>query len=339
MIGGPRKALKSYVGDFIDLGIATGLPIFGRFRVDEPGPVCAYIGEGGRVPYTRRLERVAAAMGVGSLADVPLHLTFDVAPIGSARFDESLRRDLGEIEPLLVHVDPLYAYHPALVNASNLFEEGAMLAALSGHCVSSGASCLVTSHFNKTGTGTGLDRITQAGGQEWSDSWLLLSHRGEPDVANGAFRLTLEVGSRQWGGSTWELDVHLGRFDEDLGEYDGAITWDLRRAGSVTSRQQGRLAEIVSAQPWALTREALAKALGGNLTAARLAIDEALRRGEIAKIEAQSTRKNGRPYRVTVYGPPSNVRPSGTDMDGHCEEQSFPLVGAPAIYVQEPDDD
>ncbi len=63
---------------FVNLAMASGEKLFGHFEVDESGPVIAYVGEGGRVPYTRRLERVAAAMGV-KLADIPLFPRFDIA--------------------------------------------------------------------------------------------------------------------------------------------------------------------------------------------------------------------------------------------------------------------
>ena len=341
MIGGAKKSLKSHVGDFVDVGIATGLPIFGHFEVDEVGPVVVYVGEGGRVPCTRRLERVAAAMGVRRLAEVPLEPTFDMAPIGSCRFEESLRRDLDEVGPVHFHLDPWYAYHPAAqaVNASNLYEEGALLARLSAKCVSAGASCLVTNHFNKTGSGAGLDRITQAGGGEWSDSWLLLSHRKDPDVGRGLFYLTLDIGSRQWGGATWDLDMDLGRFDPELGEYDGAITWDLHRAGSTAPAPRGRLLEIVSAQPWSLSREPLAKALGGSLAKARQAVDQATVLGEIASRQVSASRRNGRPYQVTVYGPPTFVQGERTNIDEGSAPTPLRLVTGLGTFVQGADDD
>jgi AAA domain len=96
-IGGEKKSLKSYVATFVNLAMASGEKLFGHFEVDESGPVIAYVGEGGRVPYTRRLER------------------------------------------------------------------GELLASLSTPIVQAGASLLVVDHFNKTGAGRGLDRITQAG--------------------------------------------------------------------------------------------------------------------------------------------------------------------------------
>ncbi len=57
----------------------------------------------------------------------------------------------------------MYAYQGGAVNASNLYERGELLASLSTPIVQAGASLLVVDHFNKTGAGRGLDRITQAG--------------------------------------------------------------------------------------------------------------------------------------------------------------------------------
>jgi hypothetical protein len=321
MMGGAKKTLKTYVGTMIDIGIATGIPILGRFKVERPGPVVAYIGEGGRVPYTRRLERIAAAMGV-TRAEAPLYPSFDTAGIGTVTFNDSLRRDLVELEPVLVHIDPLYAYHPASVNASNLFEEGAMLADLSSMCLANDASCIVTTHFNKTGSGTGLDRITQAGGQEWSDTWFLLAHRKDPDVDRGLFWLTLEIGSRQWGGSTWNLDLDVGRF----GEYDGSITWDLHRAGAGPASVRDRVVSLVLANPEMFTREEIGKKIGGRATVCREAIDEATKRGQIRPSISDRVRTNGRSMRVTVYGPATAVASGGTDAYEGSEPPRLSLV-------------
>jgi hypothetical protein len=337
---GEKKTLKSVIGDFIDIGLASGEAILGRFQVDQPGTVRVYIGEGGREPYTRRLERAAAAMGV-ALRDIPLLPSFEVAPIGSDRFEATMRRDLDELAPMAVRMDPLYPFHPlAGVNASNLLEEGTMLARLSVPCMAAGASFLLTSHFNKTGVTTGLERITQAGGQEWSDSWLLVSHRRDPDVDDGKFYLALEVGSRQWGGSTWDLDMDVGRFDEDRREYDGAISYDLRRSKGEAARSRSAVADIVARQPWSLGREELAKALGVKMTDGRRAVDESFRRGEIATREVEGRRSDGRRYTATVYGP-SHV-PDGTKLDEPWPDgwdlTTLTRTNGPSWHVPTPDE-
>lgn len=303
MLAGERKTLKSYLATFVNVAVASGVPVFGHFAVDEPAPVVAYVGEGGRVPYTRRLERVAAAMGV-DLRHLPLFSSFDVAPTSSEIFRETLARDLAERQPGLVTLDPLYAFHGAATNAANLFEEGALLSALSAPCVDAGASLLVLSHFNKTGNGRGLDRITQAGGQEWSDSWILMSHREAPDVAAGRFRLLLEVGSRQWGGSEWDLDLNVGSFDVDLGEFDGDITWDLRRHSEAEDRAndlETNVLRLVETQPCQLTKEELAKAAGGNMKKARDLVTSLQAKGRIMPKTASRVRADGKSMPVSVY--------------------------------------
>lgn len=283
MLAGERKTLKSYLATFVNLAVAAGVPVFDHFTVDQAVPVVTYVGEGGRVPYTRRIERVAAAMGV-DLRHLPLRLSFDIAPITSEIFRETLQRDLREMEPGLVTLDPLYAFHGPATNAANLFEEGALLSGLSAPCVDAGASLLVLSHFNKTGTGRGLDRITQAGGQEWSDSWVLLSHREAPDVAAGRFRLLLEIGSRQWGGTEWDLDLNVGRFDVDLGEFDGDITWELRRheGGGDGSERKEAILRRLTAAPWALTKEQACQGISGSGTEVRSCFDLLDEGGQIA---------------------------------------------------------
>ena len=54
-------------------------------------------------------------------------------------------------------------------------------------------------------------------------------HRDPFEVDDGSFRLDMQVGSRQWGGADWWLDVELGRFDADLMEHDGDIRFTVRR--------------------------------------------------------------------------------------------------------------
>jgi hypothetical protein len=270
-IAGEMKTLKSYVAGFVSVGIASGLPIFDRFVPPAPRPVLAYIGEGGRRLWTRRTRRICEAMGT-SPNEIDVHPSFDVAPISSALFQESLRRDLDELKPGLVLLDPLYTYHGAETRASDLHQEGALLNQLSAPCMESGASLAVVNHFNQTGSGSGLKRITMAGSGEWADSWLLLGHREDPDVDNGLFRLTLEIGSRQWGGTTWNLDLDIGRFDEDTGTHDGSITWDLSRGtpkakadpSATADRAQKRILDALADDPWSLTKTAVKGIVGGN---------------------------------------------------------------------------
>ena len=112
-IAGEMKTLKSYITGLISVGLASGTPIFGKFAPPGPRPVVAYVGEGGRSLWTRRIRRICSAMGVNP-ADLDLHPSYDVAPISSVRFQESLQKDLAEIEPGLVTLDPVSYTHLTL---------------------------------------------------------------------------------------------------------------------------------------------------------------------------------------------------------------------------------
>jgi RecA-family ATPase len=219
-LAGEAKTLKSHLALAMTLAITSGAPLFGCFEVPQPAPVLYYCGEGGQRPFRRRLQRMAAAVGV-DLRVLPLRATFDVADISSPRFRSSLDRDLREHRPALTVIDPYYAFHGAGRASSNLHDEGALLTALSGQCAEYDCGLLIVNHFNKSGVGTGLSRITQAGGSEWSDSWVLVSHLHDPWVEEGEFELRLEIGSRQWGGRTLEMDARLGAFNHDTGAHDG----------------------------------------------------------------------------------------------------------------------
>lgn len=295
-VGGERKTLKSYVLTVLALAQCSGMPAFGRFGVDEPRPVLMYVGEGGRLPFTRRLERIASAMSV-DLRSVPLYQVFDVDAVLSSCFQQSLARDLADLQPGLVAIDPLYAYHGASVDARNLHEEGALLTALSQPCLGAGASLLVANHFNKTGSGTGLNRITMSGSAEWSDTWLLLDHRTEPDVARGRFRLRLEIGSRQWGGSRWDLDLDLGAFDVDLGEFTGDISWHICRAEVPVGAEADHAAAILDLlrdEPYQHTKTEIVRHVGGKTTTTNGVFDVLVQNHQIRALELRREEKGRR---------------------------------------------
>lgn len=312
MVAGEKKSLKSYTSLFMSIAKASGQPLFGRFAVPEAGPVLYYVGEGGQAPFADRLERQARAMGVNA-SELPIYTTFDTAPVLSDRFRLSLERDLADLQPSLVVIDPYYAYHGATVSAQNLHEEGALLNALSEPCVEAGATLKVVNHFNKSGTGRGLDRLTMAGGQEWVDSWWLLSHREAPRVSTGEFKLLLDIGSRRWGGGEWELDLTLGSFDVDLGQHVGEITWEIRRASENDDREdtRSRILAVVAEEPFSLTKEELAERVGGRRIETRRLID--LLADSILELKrVPRLRSDGHSYKAWTYALASQAGRDGT---------------------------
>ena len=88
-----------------------------------------------------------------------------------------MKRHLDELQPKLVILDPLYAYHPSDVEVQNVYARGPMLANLR-ELIGDEAALIVGDHFNKTaGSRFDLDNIAQAGMAQWADSWILQKHR------------------------------------------------------------------------------------------------------------------------------------------------------------------
>lgn len=292
-MGGAKKTLKSYNLLSMAVAVASGSPLFGEFDVVSPGPVVFYAGEGGQAPFQRRLQAIARAYDV-DLRDLPLHAVFEVGALDSPAFTDALKRNMDDLQPELVIVDPLYAFHPSGIEAQNLYERGRMLAGVSS-LVANDTALIIADHFRKTGSqgALDLDSIAQSGMSQWADSWILQNHREPVDLANGSYRLEVEFGSRQWGGSRWDLDWQLPAFGQlEAGEQDAGVSWSIRRStesGRTASSQRGsRVLDVLRRSPdYTFTRSQLVKLVGGNKRKTEAEIDALLASGVVIADDRQ----------------------------------------------------
>ncbi|MBF6131606.1 AAA family ATPase [Nocardia otitidiscaviarum] len=292
-MGGEKKTLKSYNLLAISVAVASGEPLFGEFEVMAPGPVLYYVGEGGQRPFMRRLQAVARAYKV-DLADLPISAVFQVGSLAGSEFVDALRRNLDQVQPALIILDPLYAFHPPGVEAQNLYARGRMLAELSGQ-VADESALIVADHFKKNGaSGAGsldLDSIAQSGMGQWADSWILQRHRETPDLDQGAYRLAAEFGSRQWGGARYEIDWTLPPQGQlESGEDEAArLQWAVRPADSSSEKTKAdgglktrtRVEQVLTDHPFEFTANQLAGEIGGNRERALEAIEKLLGAGVV----------------------------------------------------------
>lgn len=254
VLGGRKKSLKSYMCDAMMLAVACGKPLFDKFAVpDGPRPVFLYVGEGGEEPRRRRLQRMSRDLFGCGLEDTLLHLSEYAAPLDSDDFKRSVGRVLRQVDPALVVLDALYAFHPPGIAAGNLYERGPMLHGLSA-TIGHDRALVVVDHFNKTSVGVDLDSVAQAGMAQWADSWVLLDHYKPPTVRVGEFWLRAVVGSRQWGGQDFALDWNVGAFDPSTSEFATPITVAAYERDFETERSE-RAQDKVQAKVWALVRE------------------------------------------------------------------------------------
>ena len=238
--GGPKKSLKTHCASLAAIAVAAGVPAMGHWPVRHARPVIYYGGEGGRDLHARRFQRIAREVYGLDLEDLPLYLVTGVGPFDTKEFRQELEEHCEEIEPGLVVLDSLYNYHPAGIEVGNLYDRGRVLSDLSHPLAEAGVALWILDHFNKNGAGLDLDRLAQAGMAAWADSWVLLDHRSTPDVAEGRFALRAEVGSRQWGGAGWDIDLDIGRFDLEQGTHASPIKVSVERSGSGASAPSGR---------------------------------------------------------------------------------------------------
>jgi hypothetical protein len=165
--------------------------------------------------------------------------------MSSQEFSDVISRELDTFQPDIVRLDPFYNYAPKGIETSNLVNVGAGLDALRN--LVGETTLVLVNHYNQTGQGMSLTRITGAGHAEWADSWWLLDHRAQGDVTNGKFSLKLEIGSRQWGGGSFHIDLNIGRFDELMNEHVGAVSWTVRSAIDAPAEEQEDM-KLVDAQ-------------------------------------------------------------------------------------------
>ena len=114
-LAGAEKTLKSYIGMILDVGLAAGVPVFGRFGVTSHDECCTWRARAGSSGYWRRFGRVCDAYGVrcGRRSAEPAgHLQHGLDEQSAVRRREC-QAQLENYGPALVHPDPYYAFAPA----------------------------------------------------------------------------------------------------------------------------------------------------------------------------------------------------------------------------------
>jgi len=164
------KAGKTWAILDLAVSVAAGVPWLGAFPCPPSGRVLVFLGEGGERAMVRRLRAIAAhkQVDLGELAALGLvRLCFRVPRLTSGQELGQVAGELADRPAALVVLDPLYLAVGAGATGSNLYAMGAVLAAIQGVCQAAGAALVVVTHWNKTGEGTGAQRISGVGPGAW----------------------------------------------------------------------------------------------------------------------------------------------------------------------------
>lgn len=219
-IAGKKKTFKTWQMHSLAAAVSTGFSYLDRFPVATPGPVLYLSGEGGQVEFQSRHQVILKRYGLKSSEklDLPFNTMFDVAPLDDSDYLAALKHHLDAVQPVLVVIDPLYAFHPHDVDVSNVYSRGQMLAQIRSY-IEPYAALIIGDHINKSAKDDNLDLddIGFSGVSQWADSWSLQCHRSR-FVGMGAdnfAKLRVEFGSRRTGAMRYDIDWHLIRDTSD----------------------------------------------------------------------------------------------------------------------------
>jgi len=186
VLAAPAKAGKTWAALDLAASIAVGHRWFGLIPC-PPGKVLYLVGEGGKREIVRRLRAIADQKGV----------QFHTVAENIRLLDRSIRLtdpgDLGGLEVALadqaarcVIVDPLYlAAGP--VQGSSIYDMGSVLAPVQQIAQDAGAALVIVHHYNKSGSGKGVERMSGAGVLEWPR----VTIAGDPQpIRDGHLRVT-----------------------------------------------------------------------------------------------------------------------------------------------------
>jgi hypothetical protein len=164
------KAGKTWAILDLALSVAAGRPWLGRFGCPPSGRVLIFLGEGGERAMVRRLRAIAAHkhLDLAELAARGLvRLCFRVPKLTSGAELEAIAAELAERPAALVILDPLYLAVGTGGAGADLYAMGVILAGIQGVCQQAGAALVVVTHWNKTGEGRGVRRISGVGPGAW----------------------------------------------------------------------------------------------------------------------------------------------------------------------------
>lgn len=210
-----KKCLKtSIIALEMGISIASGMPVLGKFTVNEPMPVLVMSGESGVATIKETLWRICESKGI-ALKDVARFLiTTDIPKFNSVENLRELQRLMRRLGVGVLIIDPAYLCMDG-EGAGSIFSQGNQLLPITKICHDAGVTLIVIHHNRKNGkrdrfAPPELEDIAWAGFAEFFRQWLLLGRREEYVPGTGEHRLWLNVGGSAGHSSLWGVDVAEG---------------------------------------------------------------------------------------------------------------------------------
>lgn len=216
MLGAEDKAGKTWLVTDLAVSVASGTPWLGLFPVDSPGPVLVFAGEGGARKIARRFQAVCEAKGLDPRS-LPIRICLRVPHLTSDGALLLVEEEIATTTPRLGIIDPLYLAARG-ARGSDLYEMGAHLVGVQEVCQRHGAGLLITTHWNKTGQGTGAKRFTGVGPGAWGRvliSAAVISRHTDPVTKATTVALELEFQGDEIGDQRVRIRRRVWAHDPD----------------------------------------------------------------------------------------------------------------------------
>lgn len=250
VLGAEDKAGKTWAVLDLAASVVTGTPWLGTLPVDVQGPATLFLGEGGERGMVRRLDAIARTRGVDPELD-GLRVCYRVPRLTSTEHLQALTEELESHPSLLVVIDPLYLA-AAGARGSDLYAMGEHLQEVQLICQDARAALAVSTHWNKTGDGSGASRFTGVGPGAWGRvlASAAVEHRRVEDE-----RSTVLLRWEFTGGEIADQTVRMRRrvwaesdeLDSPL-HYEVEVTEELSGIGQFgkgPSKNQGRVLAVL----------------------------------------------------------------------------------------------
>ena len=179
IVGGEPKCCKSFLALDLAVAVASGMPCLRRFPVSRAGRVLLFAAEDALHIVRRRLEGIAAAVGV-ALADLDIQvITSPVLRLDLDADRRNLADTVARLQPRLLILDPFVRLHRIDENASG--EVAPLLAYLRELQRRHGVAVLLVHHARKGGGGMRAGQALRGSSEfhAWGDSNLYLRRDGD----------------------------------------------------------------------------------------------------------------------------------------------------------------
>lgn len=340
-VGGPKKALKSWLVLTLAVALASGKKWLGMFDVGEPRNVLLMAGESQKPRLSKNLAAVTRMMGVKwDELETTINFSTAVHVMGSDDWFKALEADLLDVDYGLVIVDPLYTYHPAELSTSQMHARANALMRSTKTIRDRGITILIVDHWREHNlTDDVLDNLTGAGMGAFADSWMASSHLVKPDPENEYYFTKLEIGGRhqtrmilqiEWWIAQWNDDGSIAREMSVKAEIYDPSRWEKGKdkADTVASRLWEVFITAERANyPARLTREFLKSSVKGKHKDIIDELDGLISQGLVVPVSYERENSAGAVRTFECYEVAEKIEPIKAGESGHAPDGHAPEVG------------